>query len=292
MSIGRILAATDFSAAAGVAVERATQLANATAAELCLVHALRRGSWVEELGDTDVSMGLQQRLETASVRALDIETDRLRARAPSVRGELLAGALHREIHGLLLRLPAQLLVMGAHGAGGWQDVLLGSTVDRVLRLHRVPVLLVRNPTAGPYGRMALATDFSASSFQAARFALDLLPATPALLVHAHEEEFQTSLAFAGVAEPEREAYRIGAAHRALAKMERFARDVGVTAAVPALREGPPSRVLPELVDEASVELVVLGVSGRSGIEHGLLGSVSRHAAADLRCDVLLVPPMA
>lgn len=61
-------------------------------------------------------------------------------------------------------------------------------------------------------------------------------------------------------------------------------------ALPALRSGRPGSVLPALVEEASIELMVLGVSGRAGIERGLLGSVSRHAASDMPCDVLLVPP--
>ena len=292
MSIQRILAATDFSPAAHQAADRAAQLAVASDAELCLVHARQRGSWLESIGGEATMRALSEQLEAATEAALKAEQARLAARGTQPHGELLAGPLHRELEPLLARLPAQLLVMGAHGEGGWHDLLLGSTADRVLRLHRLPVLLVRRPCTGAYARIAVATDFSPPSEQAARFALDLWPSARALLVHAHEPEFHSSLAFAGVAESLRESYRSESARRAHAEIAHLAERLQAPAALPALRAGRPATVLPALVEEASIELMVLGVSGRSGIERGLLGSVSRHAAIDLPCDVLLVPSRA
>jgi CPA2 family monovalent cation:H+ antiporter-2 len=292
VSIQRILAASDFSPAAQRAADRAVQLAAASGASLCLVHARQRGGWLEELGADEADQRLRQQLDAAIDAALQTERSRLAATGVGVQSELLPDALHRALEPLLARHPAQLLVMGAHGEASWQDLLLGSTADRVLRLHRLPVLLVRNPCSGPYARIALATDFSTASEQAGRFALDLLPGAPAVLVHAHEPEFQASLAFAGVAESLRETYRSDSARRAHAQMAQFAERLGAPDALPALRSGRPGAVLPALVEEASIELMVLGVSGRSGIERGLLGSVSRHAATDLPCDVLLVPARA
>ena len=289
MSIQRILAASDFSPAAQRAADRAVQLAAAHGAVLRLLHARQRGGWLEELGADELEPQLRQQLDGAIDDALQNERARLASSGVEVQAELLPDALHRELEGVLARHPAQLLVMGAHGEASWQDLLLGSTADRVLRLHRLPVLLVRTPCAGPYVRIGLASDFSAASEQAARFALDLLPAARPVLVHAHEPEFQASLAFAGVAEPLRESYRSESARRAHAQMAQFADRLGRPDALPALRSGRPGSVLPAIVEEASIELMVLGVSGRSGIERGLLGSVSRHAATDLPCDVLLVP---
>ncbi|MBD8528226.1 universal stress protein [Pseudomarimonas arenosa] len=292
MSIRRILAASDFSAAAQRAADRAVQLAEAAGSSLLLLHARQHGSWLEGLGANEVDPQLRQQLDAAIGDALEAERSRLASGGVEVQAELLPDALYRELDGLLVRRPAQLLVMGAHGEASWKDLLLGSTADRVLRLHRLPVLLVRNPCVGPYARIALATDFSAASEQAARFALDLLPATRAMLVHAHEPEFQSSLAFAGVVATLRESYLGESARRAHGKMTQFAQRLGKSDALPALRSGRPGSVLPALVEEASIELMVLGVSGRSGIERGLLGSVSRHAATDLSCDVLLVPAWA
>jgi len=38
---------------------------------------------------------------------------------------------------------ADLLVMGAHGHGGFKDLILGTTVDAVRHKVKIPVLIVR-----------------------------------------------------------------------------------------------------------------------------------------------------
>lgn len=289
MNLQRILAATDFSAGANAALDRAAQLATATGAELLLLHALQHGGWMENVASGDTGLLRQPTIENIAAHALAAERERMASRVPAVACELLTGPLHRELDGLLAQRPAQLLVMGAHGAGGWQDMLLGSTVDRVLRLHRIPLLLVRTRPDIPYARIAVATDFSAPSEIAARFALSTFADAAHMMLHAQEPEFYHSLAFAGEAEEVRHAYQAEEVRHAYAQLEDFTRRVGSERAVPALRTGAPSRVLPQFVDEASIDLMVLGVSGRSAIERGLLGSVGRHAASGLPCDVLLVP---
>jgi nucleotide-binding universal stress UspA family protein len=64
---------------------------------------------------------------------------------------------------------------------------------------------------------------------------------------------------------------------------------GASSVVPVLREAPPARVVTELVDELSADLVVVGASGRGQIVREFLGSVSHHLATTLPCDVLVVP---
>lgn len=288
--IRRILAATDFSEVASTALDRAARLAALHGAELLLVHALQRGDWLERLSG-EVAGARTRSLFQASLDALESERQRLSGVAGATRIELLEQPLHRALPDLLAAHPAELLVMGARGSGGWQDALLGSTADRVLRQHRLPVLLVRRAAEVDYARVALATDFSQASDAAARFALGLTPAAVHLLLHALEPPFDSTLAFAGVAPEAREEYLAQAAQQAMADLDAFAHRIGGAAvrAVPALREGRPSRVLSSFVRDAEIDLVALGVAGRSRIERGLLGSVSRHAASSLPCDVLLVP---
>lgn len=286
--IRRILVGTDFSERAAVAFERAVELAEAHAAELVLVHALDRGDWIGS-GRASAHPELHRRLFEAALDALGQACARARGRVPC-HAELVEEPLHRALAALLVSHPAELLVIGAQGASAWQDALLGSTADRVLRLHCLPVLLVRRP-GRPYARVALATDFSRASEQAARFAHRLLPDAVHLLLHASDPPFASTLAFAGLGEDALEEYRTDAARDALRMLEAFADRLGAAGqrAVPALREGRASRVLSAFVEEASIDLAVVGASGRSGVERGLLGSVSRHASAGLPCDVLVVP---
>ena len=40
---------------------------------------------------------------------------------------------------------ADLIVMGTHGRGGWERLLLGSTADSLLHHTEIPVMLVKQP---------------------------------------------------------------------------------------------------------------------------------------------------
>ncbi len=55
-----------------------------------------------------------------------------------------------------------------------------------------------------------------------------------------------------------------------------------------LLEGDPREQILELVERESVNLLILGSHGRTGIARLLLGSVSSHAVAHSPCSVLVV----
>jgi len=287
--ISQLWLATDFSPAAMQAGQRAVQLADEHAALLGLMHARERGGWIEALSSAALPPEFAERIEQERIAALQAEAQRLGCAGAEQR--VLDEPLHRALPLLQHERPAQLLVMGARGSGGWQHLLLGSTADRVLRGQQLPVLLVRSPAAGPYRRIGIATDFSPASGSAARFALQLCPSATALLVHANELPFESTLGFAGVGRDTVEHYRSLGAREALRSLEAFAAALGPAGAraLLALREGRPTDVFAALVEAADLDLLVLGAAGRSAIERGLLGSVSSHAAASLPCDVLVVP---
>lgn len=287
--LGRLWLATDLSAPAALAGDRAAQLASQHGCLLGLLKSREHGGWIEELSSPALPPELVERLDAARLAALQVEAERLGFGGAERR--LLDEPLHRALPALQARIPADLLVMGARGRGGWERLLLGSTADRVLRTHVLPVLLVRAAVEGPYRRIGIATDFSPISLAAARFALDLCPQAIALLIHASELPYEGALGFAGVGRDTVEHYRSLAAREARHSMDAFAASLGEAGvrAAPALREGRPADVLAELVEEAGLDLMVLGAAGRSAIERGLLGSVSAHAAARLPCDVLVVP---
>src|SRR5580765_3029647 len=74
-------------------------------------------------------------------------------------------------------LPADLLVIGTHGAGGFEHLVLGSTTEKVLRKATCPVLTVppraRATSKLPFKRLLCPVDFSDSSRAALDFAFSL-----------------------------------------------------------------------------------------------------------------------
>ena len=67
-------------------------------------------------------------------------------------------------------LPADLIVMGTHGAGGFQHLVLGSVTEKVLRQAACPVLTVppraQATSRLPFSRLLCAVDFSDVSLAA------------------------------------------------------------------------------------------------------------------------------
>ena len=68
---------------------------------------------------------------------------------------------------------------------------------------------------------------------------------------------------------------------------RVAEEAGVAAALHLLREGHPADAILRLADELDVDLIVVGVRGRSPDEARPIGSVSTAVAQGAKCSVLL-----
>lgn len=287
-----ILAATDFSRAASVAVRRAAQLAHTTGAKLELVHVLPAEpsptSWT----------ALRSVFGFDATRARDDAMNRLQRAAgrpgvdltAPVELHLAEGRAHAAIAGRAVAIDADLVVVGAHGEHFVLDVFVGTTAQRVLRASPVPVLVVRQAPIYRYEQVLIATDFSGASMAAARAARRLFPGASFHFLHVWELPFEGSLTRAGVSQTTIEDQRQRAANDALRALESFAREAGFEdgGASARVRHGYPPARIKERAAELDVDAVVLGAQGKSRLEAGLLGSVSEHVAAETPCDVLLV----
>ena len=79
-----------------------------------------------------------------------------------------------QILDLATSLPADVIVMGTHGASGFEHLVLGSVTEKVLRKARCPVLTVppraHATSALPFKQLLCAMDFSGSSLAALELA--------------------------------------------------------------------------------------------------------------------------
>lgn len=75
----------------------------------------------------------------------------------------------------------------------------------------------------------------------------------------------------------------------LKKVERLRDECGVDVKIRTLvKEGSPARVILETIDEEDIDLVVMGSSGKSGIDKFLMGSVAEKVVKSAKCSVLIV----
>lgn len=287
----QVLVATDFSTAAGNAVERAAALARQHGSTLTLLNVVAPDELAELArilrGSDDTA---RARGEAAAGTLLDgLAAALARSHGIGTRTQVRSGPVAARIVEAAAALPADLLVMGARGERALRDFLLGNSAERVLRKSTHSLLVVRQPPAGPYARVLVPVDFSPHAAHALALAGTLAPGATLTALHVFEAPLESKLAYAGVAAADIEAYRRQGcieAEQALAAL--------VASLPPGLRE----RVVPEVVSgyapglilqraaDLDCDLVALGKHGRSAVEEWVLGSVTQHVLANARCDVL------
>jgi nucleotide-binding universal stress UspA family protein len=196
------------------------------------------------------------------------------------------------------RLPADLIVIGTHGASGFEHLMLGSVTEKLLRKARCPVWTVP-PSASeapkvfsPFKTVLCAVDFSPASMQGLEYAMSLVKESGGRLVVAHVVEWVLD-------DPER---RINGVNLDVAAFRRQLRDEAarrLTAAVPGdvrtwceveevVATGRVHEEVLRLAAKHHADAIVLGVHGRTGIGLAFLGSTANHVVRAATCPVLTV----
>ena len=138
----RILVPTDGSPGVERAVEHAIGLAAAHGATLHAVYVCNTAGYGGLPLETSWE-GVREMLAQEGESAIE-RVDRLAAeRSVPVEGEVVDGTPAAEIVAAAEEAGCDLIVMGTHGRGGLDRILLGSVAERVVRSSQVPVLTVR-----------------------------------------------------------------------------------------------------------------------------------------------------
>lgn len=287
-----LLAATDFSAPARHAMERAALVAQAHPdVQLTLVHVVSESALdrLRRLLPAEAG-GLETGLRAQAGQALAELATNLAARyGTRLTTELIHGSPLGTICDLAEARDADLLVMGARGTHFVREMLLGSTTERVLSKSRRPLLAVKQRPQAPYRRILAPVDFSAHAVAAVNTAHAWFPDADIVLLHAFEVDIESTLQLAGLSDAQIHAYRIHAREAAMTEMEAFVARLDV----------PPARLTRQFVRGAATlriieheqtmdaDLVVMGKHGQSVMEELLLGSVTKHVLAHSTSDVFV-----
>ena len=231
--IRTILVATDFSAAAKRAEERAALLAAEHDARLILLHSIPGGALRrlrERLlpGHAGAESRLLEHYRAAVHRLAEDLGGRWRI---EVTPRLLAGQPHCEISRAAGDAGADLVVVGARGEHPAIAFFLGSTAERVVRESPVPVLVVRDEAREPYARVLAALDLSAHAPAVVEAASQVAPTASLTLGHAFEVPFEAKLQYAGTSQEEIDRYRREEREHALATLRALAKARAARAAV-------------------------------------------------------------
>lgn len=286
-----ILLATDLSARGDRALARAIAVAADRRAHLIVLHAFE--------GFNEESLTYDRRIAPswrAPAEAVAIAKLRIRGGLEADVGEAVeqATVLVEEgepaevIERVVLSQGVDLVVTGIAREGPFASppVILGRTVERLLRRVSVPILIVRNRPRAPYRHILVTTDFSGPSAYALQVALSFFRYQPLHLLHAFEVPRPV-----GLSDLHRHVEGFRQAHEIELGVFLGSLVLPVEARqqiVPLVELGHPAHLVGEYVRDRGADLVVLGTRGRGAMLEAFVGSTAKSILSSLACDALVV----
>lgn len=277
--LGRILVATDLTASADRALDRAAMLARDSGAAVRLLHVVDS----RLLPDAHVREKLRE-----AERQLEQDAREVGFESREVSLKVASGDADKTVVAMAEEMQADLIVLGVSRDATLRGAFRGTMTDLVVRRAHCPVLVVKARARRPYARVAVAVDLAEPSRRALDLALSLFGEARFTILHADE----TAPAARG-----KNAAQAPVSSERRHQIEDMvaARFAAAGAAGPGSPGGPDLlvaggravTVLQEQVAELEPDLVVLGTHGRSGASSLFLGSVAETLLEILPRDVLV-----
>ncbi|MBB5691585.1 universal stress protein [Roseomonas alkaliterrae] len=277
--------ATDLSSRADRAMRRAAIAAAARGAELLMLYAV----------DDDQPAAIVEATRREAAALLARAADGLpELRGLATRTLVEAGDPFDVILRVAEEQACDLIVLGEHRRRLLRDMLVGTTVERVIRLSRRPVLMVNALPTGPYRQVLAASDLgpAAAAMLGAAAATGLLHDAALSVLHARESAVGAVLAAGGAPAERRAEHKEAALRQAREELATFLAGLGH----PALRGAealavaqPPVPAILGAVERLRPDLLVIGTRGAASMERAVLGSVAAEVLRQVGCDTLTIP---
>ena len=292
MMIKKILCAIDRSPSSLQAFGYALALARWQSARLNLLEVIEEAP-PPGVNRAPTSDGVPNETRTTLERDLRRVLTARRASDVKVEISLRNGNVVQEILAQAKTSRPDLMVIGSHGRGGIQRLVLGSVAEKVLRLATCPVLTVRRGvrlvrrSRSPFATILCPTDFSAAANKAVAYAKRLAQEADAklILMTAVEWPFGDEVTSGAVAELQK-SIASNASDALTRLLPRPASNGPRAQAIVAV--GKASAAIVKVARARSADLIVMGVSGRGALDVAILGSTTHHVIRDGACPVLTV----
>ncbi|MGI8892298.1 MAG: universal stress protein [Bacteroidia bacterium] len=165
----KILVPVDFSESVKPAIGFAANLARKTGAELYLIHVIdmpgigegnmESGEWTMSddgtANDIPLMMFMLKKIKEKMKALKDNEV----LQGVKVIDNIETGVAANSITDAATKYGVDMIIMGTHGASGWNEVFVGSTAEKVVRLSPVPVLSIKKQVNNNLKEIVFASDF-------------------------------------------------------------------------------------------------------------------------------------
>lgn len=280
-----IAVATDFSSRSDRAVRRAAALAKQFGATLHLIHIVDE-DWHKQL----LSISLRESETLLKDKALFIrEKEAVHCTTTVKAGDPATGIVTSAAE-----LGAELLVVGPHRREFLRDIFVGTTVERIVRSSRIPVLVAAGGVEKAYSRIVVAVDLSPCSAEALQAVnrLGLRRAAELWTLYCAPTFQGSGAALAALSDDEIASYVNAERTRAVLELDEFSGPLGIPEdhRIARLAQGSTAASVLKAAEEMRADLIAVGTHGRTGIERLMLGSVATAILAAAQIDVIAVPP--
>jgi nucleotide-binding universal stress UspA family protein len=293
----KILCPVDFSEASEHAVQYAVALARVQRAQLTALHVaapipvpvpwLTDGTAEAPDDSRRLATDVAARFEEATRRGLHVEVSVQRGQPAH---EILTSAA---------ALPADAIVMGTHGTGGFEHLMLGSVAEKVLRKATCPVVTVpphaQFNAEAPFKKLVCAVDFSEWSLAGLDEACGIAEESRGSVTAVNVIEWPWSEAsppdLEGVPREQAEAlreYRRYQETMALSRLDTTVAEVarGRCKVTTKVLHGKAYVEVLCAAEREHADLIVIGVHGRNPLDVFFFGSTTHQVVRRAACPVL------
>lgn len=281
--LNRILVATDFSSRSDRALRRSILIAKRVGGSLSLVHVV----------DADQSPRLVEAERKTALATLEESARTIRdVDGVPTDTRIMVDDVHRGILVAADDVDASLIVLGPHRTR-ITDILVGTTVERVLRRSLRPLLVAVHAPSAHHARTLLALDFDEASRSAARasLAMGMFDHTTVVLMHAFDTPSKAMMQRAMMERDAIDDYVAQEGRSAHAKLQALVSDLDlpVSHCEVVSVAGTPARSIIDAAKNQNADLIVIGTNKRKGFERLLVGSVMENVLREAERDILIVP---
>lgn len=288
--ISHILSAVDFSDPAAIALDRAGLIAKEQDSNLLIFHmvsATLQNSWPRGFDPlvADIGKNLEQELRT---RLHELVEQQKHSGCKKVTALLAQGKGLDALLDEVSKGKIDLVVAGAHGAGYWHELFLGSFITKLLAHCPVPTLVVKDTTQGDYKNVLIPVDFSASTESLIQAARTIAPNANKTLLHVLQTPNEGLMRLKRVSQEQIQQYRAACLQQAQSKLDALiasAQDSTFKGVV--LDRGHPPGEITTFQRENGCDLVVIGKHGTGYMSDLLVGSVTKLVISNTSCDTLV-----
>lgn len=160
----RVLVPVDFSEASLSALEYGLELANLLKADLRVMHVVTGKNYSPKFDDDDVELRLDGQIDHWMQKIKEEYALKYKVRGGNYDIKTRKGNITKEICNQAKYDDSSIIVLGAHGASGFEDKWIGSNAYRLVSNAPCPVLLVRKDMKWkPFKKIVLPIDIKKES---------------------------------------------------------------------------------------------------------------------------------